>query len=149
MHNHNKCQNEAFKKAEAIADKKGLKLTDLRKKVFDIIWQNHKAIKAYDIIEQLGKLERTQIKPPIVYRTLDFLVENGLVHRIDSINAFVGCTHADQDHECHFLICENCNDVTEICDEELDKKLNKTAKNAKFTVARKNIEILGVCKECS
>lgn len=94
---HKTCIKSALKHAEDICVQSGVRLTKQRKQVLELIWQNHKSHKAYDILEKMAALDKSA-KPPTVYRALDFLQEQGLVHKIQSLNAYVGCPHPDQNH---------------------------------------------------
>ena len=81
---HNLCIDAALTEAQKICDQKNIRFTDLRRTVLKIIWQNHKAIKAYDILDQISGMDFSA-KPPTVYRALDFLLENGFIHKINSL----------------------------------------------------------------
>ena len=93
---HEVCIESAMRDAEEICQEKGLRFTELRKEVLKLIWLSHIPAKAYDILEML-KGKTWSAKPPTVYRALDFLLENGLVHGLDSINAYIGRSHP-RDH---------------------------------------------------
>ena len=86
--------------------------------------------------------------PPTVYRALDFLMENGLIHRIDSLNAFVGCGEIGHTDKTYFLICRDCGEAAEIHDPGLSEALATCAENADFTVERETVEIAGLCPKC-
>lgn len=104
--------------------------------------------KAYDILDKLS-LTATSAKPPTVYRALDFLLENGLIHRINSLNAFVGCGHPTEHEQCYFLICTECAEVTECCTQSLTRAIEKTGKENQFSSLTTSLEIQGVCAACS
>ena len=91
-HDHSRCVSHALAEAEAICARQGLRLTALRKRVLELVWASHKPLGAYDILGVLSDEDGRRAAPPTVYRALDFLLENGLVHRIASLNAFVGCS---------------------------------------------------------
>ncbi len=147
-HNHQRCMQQALQKAEHICLEQGAKLTPLRKNVLELVWRKHQAIKAYDLLALLGD-DQAAAKPPTVYRALDFLLEHGLIHRIDSINAYIGCIHPDEHHPCMLFVCEHCAEVDEICDTELFDTLRHNAKNKGFSVNYQTIEIKGLCKKCT
>ena len=92
-HDHSRCVAEALAEAEALCAKQGTRLTTLRKRVLELVWASHKPLGAYDILGVLSEEDGRRAAPPTVYRALDFLLENGLVHRIASLNAFIGCVH--------------------------------------------------------
>ena len=89
-HEHQGCVADALARAEDVCRQRGARLTPLRRRVLELVWDSHRAVKAYDLLAALGETAGAA-KPPTVYRTLEFLMEHGLVHRIDSLNAFVGC----------------------------------------------------------
>ena len=90
QHDHADCVAEAILTAELLCRDRGLRFTAIRRRVLELVWDSHKPIGAYDILEILGK-ESSSAAPPTVYRALEFLIEAGLVHRLDSLNAFIGC----------------------------------------------------------
>ena len=147
-HLHSACIETALINAESLCEKNSLRLTDLRRKVLEIIWANHGPVKAYDILDQLGD-ESGSAKPPTVYRTLDFLAENGFVHKLNSLNSYVGCSHPSQLHACYFLICEKCSEVKECCNEQLNQAIKDTADSNKFKSSHITLEIQGVCEHCA
>ena len=144
---HKDCITDALKKGEQICASKGLKFTEIRRKVLALVWESHKPMKAYDILEKLKKGDGAQV-PPTVYRALDFLQANGLVHRINSLNAFVGCSHPGLHNQCYFLICNKCDEVTECCTDKLGKAINTSSKDNAFTMESASLEIQGVCQAC-
>lgn len=145
--NHLLCSKDAINKAEMICKDKGLRFTSLRKEVLEIIWSSHIPAKAYDILNKL-KSYNEPAKPPTVYRTLDFLIENGLVHKLNTINAYIGCSHPLKHNECYFLICQSCEEVIECCNGNLSQAISKTADNNKFNAKNITIEVTGKCEEC-
>jgi Fur family zinc uptake transcriptional regulator len=148
-HDHRRCVSAALGGAEALARERNLRLTARRRDVLKIISRSHRPLGAYDVIAALGKLSGETPAPPTVYRALDFLIAHGLVHRIDSQNAFVACFHPRNPHRAHFLLCENCGSATEIADAELAATLAKCARRAGFAVARETVEMLGRCRDCA
>lgn len=145
---HNKCVNNAFEGAEEICVKNDLRFTDLRKKVFSIILQNHKPAKAYDILNILQK-EDSSAKPATVYRTLDFLLEFGLIHKLHILNSYITCSHPLKHKKCSFLICNNCSEVRECCDKDLTLQLQKIGSKNDFQIEDTMVEIRGICNSCS
>ncbi len=148
QHSHSVCVNTALENAESICAQNGLRLTKLRRKVLELVWAGHGPVKAYDILEQLGD-RKSAAKPPTVYRSLDFLTENGLVHKLNSLNAYVGCSHPAQHHTCYFLICSQCQEVKECCNQQLDKAIYHTSDSNNFKPSRITLEIEGLCEHCS
>lgn len=148
-HNHQTCINTALINAGEICAAKNVRFTPLRKRVLELLWGNHKTVKAYDILEILHREDKSA-KPPTVYRTLEFLLEVGLIHKVDSLNAYVGCSHPQETpHSCQFMICRSCGVVTEFCDPDIFNAINVNARALNFSAERQIIEVHGVCKECS
>ena len=146
--NHKISINEALKKAENICNKKGVKLTKLRQKVLTLILRNHGYVKAYDLLNDLKKSDASA-KPPTVYRSLDFLMEHGFIHKIQSLNAFVGCSHPDEHEDCYFLICKECKNIEECCSNKVKKVLTSTSGKNNFSPNQVTLEITGICQDCS
>jgi Fur family zinc uptake transcriptional regulator len=146
-HDHHSCVRDALKTAEQYCQDQGLRLTKLRHRVLELIWANHQPVGAYELLKQLTD-EGRKAAPPTVYRALDFLMENGLVHRINSRNAYVGCSHPGPEHTAPFLICEECGQAAELSDTEIAAVINKDTKNLGFTVEHWTLEITGTCDQC-
>jgi len=146
-HNHGHCLERALDRAAVLCAEKGVKLTALRRRVLELIWGGHKPLGAYDILDVL-KAERRGAAPPTVYRALDFLLAHGLVHRIESLNSFVGCPDPDTPHGGQFLICRACGLAAELNDSAVDNAIKKSAARAGFAVGRRIIEIQGLCPSC-
>lgn len=144
---HNKCIDSALETAENICIERKLQFTPLRKAVFKLIWQNHSSLKAYDILEQFQK-EDSAAKPITIYRSLDFLLENRLIHKIETLNTYLGCTHPREAHNCYFTICKKCNVVNEGCESKLLNNIYDSLKKEKFTAEHVTLEIRGTCKNC-
>ena len=100
------------------------------------------------IVGQMLKGKTWSAKPPTVYRALDFLLENGLVHRLDSINAYIGRSHPRDHTGCYFLICTECNEAKECCSPELSKAIEVAWNNNSFRPQRVTLEVLGQCDAC-
>jgi Fur family zinc uptake transcriptional regulator len=145
---HKKCISSALLEGEKICAQQGLRFTAIRRKVLEIIWQGHQPAKAYYILDQLSAL-LSSAKPATVYRALNFLLDNGLIHKINSLNAFVGCSHPCHHKQCFFLICKHCNEVSECCTSSLNEAILTTAQENAFTPEETSLEIQGICKSCS
>ena len=109
-HDHAACITDALADAERFCRQRGLRLTPTRRRVLEIVWRGHEPVKAYDILDALNRAGR-RTAPPTVYRALDFLLEASLAHRIDSLNAFVGCPLASGEHTAQLLVCSRCETV--------------------------------------
>ncbi|WP_020400076.1 transcriptional repressor [Kordiimonas gwangyangensis] len=146
-HDHSICIETAIAEAERLCAERGSRFTDLRRRILKMIWQGHKAVKAYDLLDQLAT-EGGSAKPPTVYRALDFLMEEGLVHKIESLNAYIGCPHPGDNHVSQFLICDKCETVKELSSDELTTAVMNAAKQANFAIRRQTLELHGVCANC-
>ena len=147
-HNHKQCIDRALDRAEAVCADGGGRMTSLRRKVLEQVWRGHDAVKAYDILDRLGSRHRTA-KPPTVYRALRFLRERGLVHRLESLNAFVGCARPRPHHQGQFLICGECGSVREIEAPALTAMVEKNARREGFSPIHQTIEVHGTCGQCA
>lgn len=146
-HDHSTCIDSAIAEAERLCAENGSRFTDLRRRILVMIWQGHKAVKAYDLLDQLAT-EGGSAKPPTVYRALDFLMEEGLVHKIESLNAYIGCPHPAESHVSEFLICDACENVQEVTAEALSKAVLSAAEESSFRIRRQTLELHGICSEC-
>lgn len=147
-HDHKACINKAIHKAEQLCIERGAQLTPIRHKILELIWENHQAVKAYDLLERI-KPFNDSAKPATVYRALDFLIEQKLIHRVESMNAFIGCNHLESKHDLLLLICERCNEIEEKPAPHVMESLTQELADAGFSAHRKSIEIHGVCARCS
>ncbi|MBL8630812.1 MAG: transcriptional repressor [Rhodospirillaceae bacterium] len=146
-HNHKACGAHAMAEAEAICRNRGARLTDLRKRVLETVWHSHGPMGAYDILARINAGGERNA-PMAVYRALDFLMEQGLVHRLTSLNAFVGCRHPGHQHSGQFLICNACNDVAELDSDAVGKTVTKAASARGFTPISTVVEVMGLCPNC-
>ncbi|GLQ07886.1 transcriptional repressor [Sneathiella chinensis] len=145
-HEHEVCVETALATADQICEERGVRFTDIRRRVLELVWENHGSAKAYDLLERLGG--EYSAKPPTVYRALEFLQENGLVHKINSLNAYVGCSHPLQHKDCFFLICSRCNEVQECCTEPVANAVWQMAAKRHFKPRHTTLEIEGQCQQC-
>jgi len=147
-HHHRHDAHAFVREVTAACEMRGLRLTEIRQQVLDLIASSEKPVKAYDLLDRL-KDDRGNAAPPTVYRALDFLIENGFIHKLQSINAYVGCHHPSVVHHVPFLICDECESATEICDERVAKLLTEQAKTLGFRTRAQTLEVHGVCKRCA
>ena len=129
--------------------RQGVQLTPLRRRVLDVFSSHAPPLGAYAILEELSRRESKQIAPPTVYRTLDFLLEHGFVHKIESLNAYAPCEHLDHAHHGMLLICETCGRSEEIEDTEVMRAIVETAAAAGFGLKRVMVEAQGLCRRCA
>ncbi|MBF9043707.1 transcriptional repressor [Rhodobacterales bacterium HKCCE4037] len=146
-HDHHACVTDALSVAEARCAEEGLRLTPVRRKVLEILLREHRALGAYAILDLLRE-EGFGSQPPVAYRALDFLSENGFVHRIERLNAFVACTHADEAHSPAFMICRLCDTVAEAQSAPARGALGAAAKAAGFQIEKTVVEAEGLCPAC-
>ena len=147
-HDHDKCVEKAVAVAVKICHERGSRFTDLRRQVLEFIWTSHEPVGAYDVLDMMNAEKSTRIAPMTVYRAIDFLMASGLVHRIASRNAYVGCSHPDSCHSGQFLICRECGRVAEIAEDVISNALRDGAKHAGFDAVSPTIEIEGRCLNC-
>ena len=126
----------------------GLRLTPLRRDLLVVLASEPKPLGAYDIAERLGARLQRRIAPTEAYRGLDFLVDAGLVTRLESRKSYVLCAYPECLHDCVFLVCTSCDGIEEIVDQDVAIRLEHGAKNAGFRTERRVIEIQGQCKSC-
>ncbi len=146
-HDHHHCITAALDEAVRICRERKGRLTEQRKRVLELVWKSHKPVGAYAILEQL-RAEGFNGAPPTVYRALDFLLEHGLIHRIESLNAYTGCAHPGNRHTGQFLICSQCQRVAELDDTNVNNAITKSAQAIGFIVNHQVIEIRGICHQC-
>jgi len=126
---------------------RGLRLTPLRLRVLELIAASSKPVKAYDLLDQLRD-GHSGAAPPTIYRALDFLLEHRFIHKLESVNSFVGCHHPNEAHQVPFLIYDVCAGAEEICDERVSKLLVEQAREHGFKPRAQTLEVHGVCEDC-
>lgn len=146
-HDHAVCIDDALTRAERLCEERGARLTPVRRRVLELVWRGHRPRGAYDILEDLAA-EGRRAAPLTVYRALDFLVEQGLVHRLESMNAFIGCIDPGARHATQFLVCRRCGTATEISDPEVSRAIESAAARTGFAVERPMVEVQGTCPLC-
>lgn len=146
-HDHAHCASDALVRAESLVMAAGARLTPVRRRVLEILLEDHRALGAYDVLRRLAA-EGFGNQPPVAYRALEFLVEHGLAHRIQRLNAFTACTHAGEAHAPAFLICRECSTVAEADAGPARQALEAGAARVGFQVERSNIEAVGLCPAC-
>jgi Fur family zinc uptake transcriptional regulator len=147
QHDHPDEPDRLLAEVEAACSDRGLRLTELRRRVLELIARERKPVKAYDLLDRL-RAERTGAAPPTVYRALDFLCEHGFIHKLESVNAFTACHHPRTRHTVPFLICDVCAGATELCDDRVSVLLDEQAREAGFLPEAQTLEVHGVCARC-
>lgn len=146
--NHQHCIDDAMNNARTLCTQKGARLTTLREQVLALIWQSHKPLGAYDLIDMLAEASERRVAPPTIYRALDFLLEMGIIHRINSLNAYIGCPSPSTEHPSYFLICTQCQTANECNDTALSQHIEQIGKQQQFSIQHQWLEVLGICHEC-
>lgn len=147
-HDHDDCVARALQNAETICRNRGLRLTAQRRRVLELVWGSHRPVGAYEILDSLRDGGQ-KAAPPTVYRALDFLIEANLVHRLDSLNAFVGCPDPSNPHTGQFLICRNCRSVVELHDRAISEVIARGAASQGFEATHQTLEVQGICEACA
>lgn len=147
-HDHGACMRETLVAAESRCAADGLRLTPVRRRVLEILLQEHRALGAYAILDRLRE-EGFGSQPPVAYRALDFLVGNGLAHKIERMNAFIACVHPSEKHAPAFMICRLCDAVAETYLTPARGGLGDAARAVGFRIERTVIEAEGVCPSCA
>jgi Fur family transcriptional regulator, zinc uptake regulator len=146
-HNHALCTADVLNRAEVICADAGARLTPVRRRVLEILLEEHTALGAYEVLTRLAA-DGFGNQPPVAYRALEFLVEQGLAHRIQRLNAFTACMHPGEVHAPAFLICRLCSCVAEAPAQTTRAALDRAAAGLGFEVERSTIEALGLCPAC-
>ncbi|MCW8931498.1 MAG: transcriptional repressor [Gammaproteobacteria bacterium] len=147
-HDHHICQSKALQHINEQCRKKNIRLTPIRQQVFDEILQSHKAIKAYDILQNMST-PGEMVKPPTVYRAIDFLLEHGFIHKIESLNAFIACYHEHNKDCFQLLICDECGTVSEQINNKISHEMKLLSEKENFTLQHPIIELHGTCFQCN
>ncbi|MDX2102050.1 MAG: transcriptional repressor [Alphaproteobacteria bacterium] len=147
QHDHSHCIRTALESADAVCAARGVRLTPLRRRVLELVWQGHAPVGAYALLEKL-KGDGHSAAPPTVYRALEFLMAQGLVHRLASLNAFVGCVHPGEPHAHQHLICRKCQTVIEIADAGIAARAREAGEGMGFIVESQTVELVGLCQAC-
>jgi Fur family transcriptional regulator, zinc uptake regulator len=145
-HNHERCVSRAMKAAADVCAERALQLTPIRRRVLELIWKRHAPVRAYDLLAEFDS--KKPAAPPTIYRALEFLQAAGLVHRIDSLNAFMGCDAPRIAHAGQFLVCRHCHRVAELYDAAITRLLTRKASQCGFFADGQNVEIKGLCRNC-
>jgi len=147
QHDHGHCIDDALDRADALCAARGARLTELRRTVLELVWRGHEPVGAYALLDAL-RVAHPGAAPPTIYRALEFLAAHGLIHRIESLNAYIGCTHPEQKHMSQFLICGKCSTAAEIDDPAITRALAKRADDLGFAIQQQTIELKGICPQC-
>ena len=144
-HDHAQCVKSALAAAQAVCANRGVQLTPVRLRTLEILLEEHAAMGAYDVLARLNA-EGLGSKPPVAYRALGFLVDQGFVHRIEQLNAFIACAHPEDAHSPAFMICRSCGTVAEA--KAQSGKFAQSAAQTGFQIEQTVIEAEGLCPSC-
>ena len=153
-HDHSHCIDQMLSAAERLCKDRGLRLTEQRKAVLEVLCASHVPASAYDILDRLNRVRKendeAMLAPISIYRALEFLMEHGIIHRIESRNAYVACTHCIEGHRdvIIFLLCDDCGRAAEFQSETLSGLIDTIAATAQFSPNAPVLEIRGRCSEC-
>lgn len=153
-HDHSRCIDQVLKTAEARCRDQGARLTDQRKSVLAILAESHVPASAYDLLEKLNRMRQQEGEAPLapvsIYRALEFLSHQKLVHRIESRNAYVACLHGDEEHGevTIFLLCDQCGRAGEFHSDALSGLVETIARTEHFQAHAPILEISGTCIDC-
>lgn len=138
---------DLMERAETLCRRRGARLTAQRRRVLELICASRRPLGAYELLDRMADAGQKPA-PPTVYRALEFLLAQGLVHKLETIHAFVGCRHPDHPHRSQFLICSSCGQVNEIEDDTISRGVDSAGQTAGFVMERPVVELLGTCARC-
>ena len=134
--------------AVSLCRARGVQLTELRRRILELLWESGRPTGAYELIEALKLRDSRPIGPPTVYRALEFLISQGLVSKIESRSAYVPSAHPERRHDCLFFICHDCGESVELEDQRLERLISEMAARIGFRTTRRVIEVEGTCASC-
>jgi Fur family transcriptional regulator, zinc uptake regulator len=149
---HSDSTGAALAQVEGSCSARGVRLTEFRRLVLGLLLDAERPLGAYGLLGRLEAATRRTVAPPTVYRALDFLVGQGLAHRIERLNAFAACSAVAQGRGAHahqFLICRGCGTTLELHDASVVRALSRAAARSGFTVGHAVVEVEGVCARCA
>ncbi|WP_063627850.1 Fur family transcriptional regulator [Bradyrhizobium sp. WSM3983] len=138
----------ALQAVEAACRDRGKQLTPIRRSVLEALLRQGQMVGAYELMNELQRVLGRSLSPPTVYRTLDFLLEQGFVTKIESKNAYVPCAHPEHPHACVFFICNQCGASEEIENTQLEQLFTRDAASLGFRLSRRIVELQGTCANC-
>lgn len=140
---------DMLRRVESACAERGLRLTDTRRRVFELVASSARPVKAYDLLARVSAEGAAPAAPPTVYRALDFLMDNGFVHKLETMNAYVPCPHPESGaHGSQFLVCEQCQETLELDAQGLIERLQQQVRAQGFEPRRLNVEVYGLCARC-
>lgn len=140
---------KALAAAEAICTGRGERLTDMRRATYLELLEAGQPVSAYDLLQRLQVRLDKPLAPPTVYRPLEFLVQQGLAHRLESTHAFVACDHPSDHHQALYLVCTACGSAEEVRAPAVEGLIAETASSHRFVMQRQVTEVQGLCGDCT
>ena len=147
-HDHDRCIKAALASANSLCAEKNARMTTTRESVLRLLWQSHQPLGAYQLQDQLSRLLNKPVAPATIYRAVDFLLGLGLIHRIASLNAYIGCPFPNSEHSNLFMICSDCGSVAEVAHNTLNGLLQNICDRSNFTLQSQSLELFGQCPQC-
>jgi Fur family zinc uptake transcriptional regulator len=139
--------NAQLDTAEQLCAQRSKRLTPIRRKVLEILLQRGRSVKAYELLDEIREIQ-PGAAPPTVYRALDFLIAEGLIHRLDAVNAWAACKDAAGDPHDVLVICTQCGAVAEFSDPALHRELAQKVAQAGFVLEGHETELRALCRQC-
>jgi len=139
---------ERLQTAETLCQQRGTRLTPIRRKVLEIMLRQDRSLKAYELLDEVRRIQ-TNATPPTVYRALDFLCHQGLIHRLDAVNAWTACRDATGAHHDLLIICVHCGAVAELSEPDLSTRLAAKAAKEGFVLTSPETELRALCHACA
>jgi Fur family zinc uptake transcriptional regulator len=137
-----------LEQAETLCERRNLRFTRLRKQVLELVCKAGQPVGAYQLLDELRDAGRSAA-PPTVYRALDFLLDQGLVHRLATNNTYLACAHPQRPHAAVFLVCSACGHTQEVHTRGVIDELGKQADQFDFAITHAAVEVTGLCSRCS
>ena len=147
-HDHDRCIKAALASANSLCAEKNARMTTTRESVLRLLLQSHQPLGAYQLQDQLSRLLNKPVAPATIYRAVDFLLGLGLIHRIASLNAYIGCPFPNSAHSNLFMICSDCGSVAEVAHNTLNGLLQNICDRTNFTLQSQSLELFGQCPQC-
>jgi len=147
-HAHCHTAAESLAKAQALCVASGARFTPMRQAVYEYLLAQKAPASAYDLLGGLQQRLGKMLAPPTVYRALEFLLQQGLIHRLETTNAYLICDHPEEAHESVYLVCGRCGETQEVDDPAIGKLLMDCASARGFTATKPVIEVSGICAKC-
>lgn len=150
VHTHHHLSGENLIRAAQIAlIGAGEKWTSMREAVFAELARHERPVSAYDIADNLSSARGKRVAPNSIYRILDLFVANSLAMRVESSNAYLANCHPGEEHDCIFLVCDECGEAAHVDDEDVSRTVRALAERRKFRAERPVLEIRGLCDACA